>query len=88
MMWRGDGVETTSAPSSNDARASDTGLFAFEAAGLAWLREAHEEHQGVPIPWVRDFDRNQSDAGLRRDDCAERGGGRRVRRSIGPHASV
>ncbi len=37
---------------------SDTGLFAFEAAGLAWLREAHEEQQGVPIPWVRDFDRN------------------------------
>ena len=47
-MWRGDGVETTSAPSSNDCAGSDTGLFAFEAAGLAWLREAHEEQQGVP----------------------------------------
>ncbi|NDA49704.1 MAG: hypothetical protein EBY60_04635 [Actinobacteria bacterium] len=37
---------------------TDSGVFAFEAAGLGWLREAHEEHQGVPIPWVHDFDRN------------------------------
>ena len=37
---------------------ADFGVFAFEAAGLGWLREAHEQHQGVPIPWVRDFDRN------------------------------
>lgn len=28
--------------------------YAFEAAGLAWLRQAHIEEDGCPVPWVRD----------------------------------
>lgn len=28
--------------------------YVYEAAGLAWLREAHNEYQGCPVPWVRD----------------------------------
>ena len=28
--------------------------YAFEAAGLAWLREAHADEDGCPVPWVRD----------------------------------
>ena len=28
--------------------------YRFEAAGLNWLRKAHEEFDGCPVPWVRD----------------------------------
>lgn len=28
--------------------------YRYEAAGLAWLRQAHDEHDGCPVPWVRD----------------------------------
>jgi len=28
--------------------------FAYEAASLAWLREAHVQQEGCPVPWVRD----------------------------------
>lgn len=28
--------------------------YAYESAGLAWLREAREEFDGCPVPWVRD----------------------------------
>ena len=28
--------------------------YAFEAAGLEWLRLAQQEHNGCPVPWVRD----------------------------------
>lgn len=28
--------------------------YRYEAGGLAWLRQAHEEHDGCPVPWVRD----------------------------------
>lgn len=28
--------------------------YRYEAAGLAWLRQAHEEDDGCPVPWVRD----------------------------------
>lgn len=37
-------------------RATSTAeAYAFEAASLAWLREAHAEHDGCPVPWVRDI---------------------------------
>lgn len=29
--------------------------YRYEAAGLAWLRQAHEECDGCPVPWVRDI---------------------------------
>ncbi len=28
--------------------------YTFEAAGLAWLRQAHNDEDGCPVPWVRD----------------------------------
>jgi len=28
--------------------------YAYEAAGLKWLREAQQENDGCPVPWVRD----------------------------------
>jgi fructosamine-3-kinase len=28
--------------------------YTYEAASLAWLRAAHEEHDGCPVPWVRE----------------------------------
>ncbi len=28
--------------------------YRYEAAGLAWLRQAHDEEGGCPVPWVRD----------------------------------
>ena len=28
--------------------------YEYEAAGLKWLRQAHEENEGCPVPWVRD----------------------------------
>ena len=28
--------------------------YQYEAAGLAWLRQAHDEEDGCPVPWVRD----------------------------------
>ena len=28
--------------------------YSYEAAGLAWLRQAHIEHDGCPVPWVRE----------------------------------
>ncbi len=28
--------------------------YRYEAAGLAWLRQAHDEEDGCPVPWVRD----------------------------------
>jgi fructosamine-3-kinase len=28
--------------------------YAFEAAGLRWLRHAHEDNDGCPVPWVRE----------------------------------
>ena len=28
--------------------------YRYEAAGLEWLREAHVEFDGCPVPWVRD----------------------------------
>jgi len=28
--------------------------YVYEAAGLAWLRDAHAEYEGCPVPWVRD----------------------------------
>lgn len=28
--------------------------YRYEAAGLAWLRQAHDEGDGCPVPWVRD----------------------------------
>ena len=49
MVWRGDGV-TTSAPSSNDARAPYRGIRVRGHGSR--LREAHEEHRGSR--WVYD----------------------------------
>ena len=28
--------------------------YAYEARSLAWLREAHVENEGCPVPWVRE----------------------------------
>ena len=28
--------------------------YRYEAAGLVWLRQAHDEDNGCPVPWVRD----------------------------------
>ena len=28
--------------------------YRYEAAGLAWLRQAHQDNEGCPVPWVRD----------------------------------
>ncbi len=29
--------------------------YAYEAASLEWLRQAHDDHDGCPVPWVRDI---------------------------------
>lgn len=29
--------------------------YEYEAAGLAWLRQAHQDNEGCPVPWVRDI---------------------------------
>lgn len=33
---------------------SSAEAYAYEAAGLRWLRQAHDEFDGCPVPWVRD----------------------------------
>lgn len=33
---------------------SSAQAYAFEAAGLQWLRQAHDDNDGCPVPWIRD----------------------------------
>lgn len=33
---------------------SGPSAYRYEAAGLEWLRHAHQDNNGCPVPWVRD----------------------------------